>query len=172
MDKINYLFYSVSKYGYYVRKYKLDGQTSWDNLKAQIIPLNIEFAKWSDQSLTFFDNLTALGVINIKQPHMTHSLWERHHFLIQHGNLPKKESNLIRLLQIAYNSGQLTCCLENDNVQIYTKDMIKYYMDNNLYNISTYVDPATLLITAEHDKITNWISEFIKGVKTEKYGQE
>jgi len=66
---------------------------------------------------------------------------ETNHFLIQHFRIPKIENYnlpLVKILQIAYNVGQLKAVFENEKV--FDNKIKEFYYGNNLDNISTYVN--------------------------------
>lgn len=73
-----------------------------------------------------------------------HDLWEKYHFYLQHSKIPTlnfTEGTLTRLMQIAYNAGQLEA---EWNDKIYTNELKKYYTENNLKNMGTYMNKANL----------------------------
>lgn len=98
---------------------------------------------------------------------LEHNVWEQYHFFLQLIRIPKNNPtiNLLRLLQIAYNLGQLSVCLENVNCVINPQAQ-KYFKSNNLDRLDSYIkinnSQKNLLETklAITDFITN-INSFI-----------
>ena len=63
--------------------------------------------------------------------------WEQQHFYLQLVRIPKNNQlSLLRLCQIAYNIGQYKATLSDG---IYSEIAIKYFDDNNMDDINTYV---------------------------------
>lgn len=72
-----------------------------------------------------------------KTKSLEHKLWEQNHFFLQLVQIPKNnELNLIGLLEVAYNLGQLSVCLEKGN---FSSQAIDYFKSNNLDKLETYV---------------------------------
>lgn len=75
------------------------------------------------------------------------NVWEQNHFFLQLIRIPKNnELNLIKLLQVAYNLGQLSVCLEKGN---FSSKAIDYFKTNNLDKLESYVK----LRPEQNDKI-------------------
>jgi mannose-6-phosphate isomerase-like protein (cupin superfamily) len=68
---------------------------------------------------------------------MTHEKWEKNHFFLQLIRIAKNNSlDLVRLLQVAYNLGQLSICLNKKN---FSAKAIGYFKSNNLDNLDSYI---------------------------------
>ena len=67
--------------------------------------------------------------------------------------------NLVRLMQIAYNAGQLKAAY---NDEIYTPELKQYYKENNLDNIETYMDLESLQLL--NDEITKEMMASVKAL--------
>ena len=140
MDSIIYdLWEEFTNVGYMIRKSDKDGNAGWESIKVLIPTLSVV---WSEKSKTYFDKLVELGVNGAETPEvatLSKSEWERHHYLIQHGRIIKRnpEGNLQRLLQIAYNAGQFKAELEKD---AYPIDQLKYYLVNDLNKVTSYIE--------------------------------
>lgn len=68
---------------------------------------------------------------------LEHNVWEQNHFFLQLIRIPKNSQlNLIKLLQVAYNLGQLSVCLENG---IFSSRAIDYFKSNNLDKLESYI---------------------------------
>lgn len=133
------LWESIIKYGYRTRISNLNGIKRW-NLVKEIFPdYSIE---WKNDTDKIYNDIINLGVVSTETSDnsgLSHIEWERHHYLLQHGRIIHKnpEGSLIRLLQIGFNIGQFKA--ENER-KPYNDKLLKYYNDNNLDNISTYIE--------------------------------
>jgi mannose-6-phosphate isomerase-like protein (cupin superfamily) len=68
---------------------------------------------------------------------LKHDKWEQNNFFLQLIKIPlKNKLDLIKLLEIAYNLGQLSVCLEEKNFS--TKAM-EYFNMNNLTDVNSYI---------------------------------
>lgn len=68
---------------------------------------------------------------------LTHKEWEQNHFFLQLIRIPKNNSlDLIRLLQVAYNLGKLSVCLNDKN---FSSKAIEYFNSNNLNDLESYI---------------------------------
>lgn len=68
---------------------------------------------------------------------LKHEIWEQNHFFLQLIRVPKNSKlDLIKLLQIAYNLGQLSVCLEKGN---FSSKAIDYFKSNNLDRLDSYI---------------------------------
>jgi hypothetical protein len=158
-NELTNLFNNVMKYGFLVRKHKLDGKKYWTNAENVISPNNISMNKWSVQSYSFYYDLINMGVIEDPTMITTHDEWQYNHFLLQHGRLIKKECALNRLLQIAYNGGQMAYCLKNsEGTYVYTYERIKYYVSNSMTRWSTYIEPNDLKSVSTNSNMTKLIN--------------
>lgn len=70
---------------------------------------------------------------------LEHNVWEQYHFFLQLIRIPKNnpEINLLRLLQVAYNLGQLSVCLKEGSV--ISSQAQEYFKSNNLDRLESYV---------------------------------
>jgi mannose-6-phosphate isomerase-like protein (cupin superfamily) len=72
-----------------------------------------------------------------KSKSLEQNIWEQNHFFLQLIRIPKtNELNLIKLLQVAYNLGQLSVCLEKGN---FSSKAIDYFKSNNLDKLESYI---------------------------------
>jgi hypothetical protein len=149
---LNGLFRKVCKYGYYIKKYRIDGKKAWNDIEKQLTNtnLNIYLGGWNPKSYSFYQDLLNLGVLENIRPDVPYDIWLYNHFLLQHGRLAKKECYLNRILQIAYNSGQLAYCLKHsEGSLVYTHDRILYYVSHNLNNLESYINIENIKLTSE-----------------------
>jgi hypothetical protein len=170
-ESISNLFLHVMKYGYIVRKYKLNGKNTWSNLEKEINKCNISLGSWTNVSYKFYDDLLKLGVIE-SESGIDKEEWLYHHFLLQHGRLARKDCYLNRFLQIAYNAGQLSYCLKkNEGSHIYTRERIEYYVLNSMGVAETYVDLTKIKLDKNPeiviclDNMLKWVEEEIIKLK-------
>jgi mannose-6-phosphate isomerase-like protein (cupin superfamily) len=84
------------------------------------------------------DNLKMYGEEGDIEKQLTNKIdWEKFHFALQPIRIPKNNSlNLLRLLQIAYNLGQLSVNLNKKN---YSSEFLNYHCANKLDEIKSYV---------------------------------
>ena len=132
------LWKSLINYGYRTRINNLDGLQRWNLIKEIIPDYKIE---WKNNNDKIYNDLINLGVVSTESSEnsgLSHTEWERHHYLLQHGRIIAKnpKGSLIRLLQIGYNIGQFN--VENER-KPYNDKLLKYYNDNELNNIHTYI---------------------------------
>jgi hypothetical protein len=133
------LWESIIKYGYRTRISNLNGLKRWNQVKEIFPDYKIE---WKNNTDKIYNDLINLGVVSTETSEnsgLSHTEWERHHYLLQHGRIIAKnpEGSLLRLLQIGYNIGQFKA--ENER-KPYNDKLLKYYNHNNLDNISTYIE--------------------------------
>jgi hypothetical protein len=165
------LFKQVLKYGYNVRKYKLDGQKYWKMIDNEIksTSSNYFMGGWTNRSYQFYTKLLEMGVVENKTSIITYDDWLYNHFLLQHGRLSQKECYLDRFLQIAYNAGQLAYCFKHDEGSyLYKPEYIQYYVMNGMSIPETYVNLDMIKIDSVKPnllKLNTWLSEQIILIK-------
>jgi mannose-6-phosphate isomerase-like protein (cupin superfamily) len=159
------LFENIKVYGRYVRTNRLDGLEYWNRVKlflsrpeqkVGIDELNkIIGNKWTigvklsstkqssciEEIYEFVHGEDGLKIYGEEGDEISksleHSVWEQNHFFLQLIRIPKNsELNLIKLLQIAYNLGQLSVCLERGN---FISKAIDYFKSNNLDKLESYI---------------------------------
>lgn len=130
----------------------------WNNIKPLFSGIGKSFA-WRSKILNLYDVvIKEFGItdeeIHSDAPPEEKIKWELQHFFFQHVRIPNhnlSEANLQRLMQVAYNAGQLYCEMMINKSTFYTDDMKKFYTSNKLDNIGTYLSHKNL----------NDLSEFI-----------
>ena len=134
ISSIRELWDIVSEYGYNVRQKNINGLDAWNKIK----PL-LKSVKYSlDWKNNFYDDLLMVGVRDVDKEDMPYNEWQKHHFLIQHGRIVKRNPpSIMRLMQIAFNSGQFRAVRDSP---IYTQEMLDFYDDNKLSDVETYID--------------------------------
>ena len=152
-EKLENLFDQIKEYGKYIRNNKPDqGGTAWGELK-KILESNVR-GEWNPKVKEFFVYMRSdlkiqecENEIPIKDEVERHKMWEKHHFYLQHARIPTlnfNEASLTRLLQIAYNVGQLEAVWD-DKFEFYTYELKGYYNQNSLYKMETYMDNKSLI---------------------------
>ena len=131
-EQIKKLFDDIKKYGHYTREKKLDGFKQWIKLKSILSEIKTE-GKWNPKVRDFFVEMRADLKLQECENELKgsdtekHETWEKHHFYLQHARIPTlnySTPTLIRLMQIAYNAGQLKAAY---NDEIYTSELKQYY---------------------------------------------
>lgn len=160
------LFENIKTYGRYVRSNGIDGLAAWKKVKDDFLSngANLEAVQqintilgteWNlsvkigsretsdlDQIYEYVhgsgaDQLNMYGDESDDQSDK--DSWEKYHFYLQLVRIPKLNPlNLTRLLQIAYNLGQLSYSMETDT-DFYSKKTKDFFEKNNLNDMGTYV---------------------------------
>lgn len=138
----------VKKYGKHVRILKLDGLKAWNKIKPILLSIDTT-GQWKSRIYEIYNHMkSTLGIVE-KETDIDHNTWEKHHFYLQHARIPnnnRKNPPFYRLLQIAYNAGQLEAIFDDP---FYTAKLKKYYYDNKLNKLETYMS-NTVLNLFEH----------------------
>lgn len=138
-------------YGYLVRFQNRRGDLAWASVKKLLLKIDdkLRFTEWNNPCQKFYDVMkndlhlfgdTIIDPINGKETHDhdDQSLWETHHFLLQHGRIVHMfEPSLMRLLQICYNTGQLSAQIDI-NQEFYTTEQKKYINQDHNDNVNIY----------------------------------
>ena len=181
------LFNDLIKYGSLVRSKNLDGFSYWNKIKDilkthehdsinKILTKNWKINRIiniKDNSTT--DNLTDIYtyVYDKLEMHgeeddesnkkLDHDVWSKYHFYLQLARIPKNNKlELCRLLQVAYNLGQLSVHLDSD--PIFTCETRAYFNLNNLGNINSYINLDEKKFNDEHDNILNNIRKDVNKI--------
>jgi hypothetical protein len=163
MELLKLLWNEMIQYGYNVRSKGKDGLVAWTNIKVLIPGLKIT---WTEHSKTIYESLLGLGVRTTDETYeasgITKEEWDRDHFLIQHGRIIKNnlDGTLVRLMQIAYNAGQFRAEKEKNG---YNPIKIKYYDDNKLDQLETYITEPIELPVGLKSAINLAFAENLKG---------
>jgi len=169
MELLKLLWTEMIQYGYNVRSKGKDGLVAWTNIKVFIPGLKIT---WTEHSKTIYESLLAFGVSPTDETYeasgMTKEEWDRDHFLIQHGRIIKNnlDGTLVRLMQIAYNIGQFRREREKKE---YNPAIIKYYDENNLDKLETYITEPIELPAGLKIAINLAFEENLKGGSINSY---
>lgn len=166
IESLKQFFTAFIELGYDVRSNKKNGLLTWQKYKNQLEPLtiegyengiplnnnfpllvkkihyNVEKNDENHENVTIKLNLHKdnMELINLKQFEL-HNNIETHHFLVQHFRIPimqKYKLSVQKILQIAYNIGQLKADFEKGN--IHDENIKFFYDENQLDKFVTYID--------------------------------
>jgi hypothetical protein len=158
-DIIEKIWNLIMDYGKLVRTNGLDGFDSWNNIKTILEKYN-QPGEWLPEAINRYDEMMAkFDIIDIKKDKYIENIndeqkkeksleWEVTHFFFQHSRIlkPNEEANLLKLMQIAYNAGQLKAVWNN---KYNTDDRKKYY---EKYHLNTYTSYMTYHIIEKMNK--------------------
>jgi hypothetical protein len=154
------LFNTFISYGAYVRKNEPDGLKCWETIKDIVdkykhdsineilgsewkISRSINH-KWVNNLQEIYDFVhNTLKIYGESKDDIKYKINPKlhliYHFYLQLARIPlNKKLELITLLQIAYNVGQLSVHL--DNKSIFTPEAKDYYHINKLHDINSYIN--------------------------------
>ena len=149
---IQKLLLLVRSYGFNVRSSNKKGDIAWTLVKNLLIDIDskLKMNEWNQQSKHFYpymkntlqlygDTIIDPDTNKEQNDNPDHSIWEPHHFLLQHGRIVQlSEPSLLRLVQVNYNSGQLLAQMVMDK-NAYTQDQRDYIQQGEIYDISSYI---------------------------------
>jgi hypothetical protein len=132
---IEKLWAEFEKYGFEVRSKSKLGNDAWQVVKKNFS--DCPFSKWNEPSVSYYKTMKELHLYGDTivdkdgkevNDNDDHSIWELHHFMIQHGRIVNNNKpSLMRLAQIAYNAGQLRAERRNNGNNAYSAKQIEYY---------------------------------------------
>ena len=141
-DNMEKLWSDIMNYGLKVRSKRLNGLDMWVQLKGKLSEITYE-GQWSMQFKDIKEYMMKEFGLVEDVSHILKDIWEKHHFYLQHANIPSSNNcSFVRLMQIAYNAGQLKAIFDDP---IFTKDMKDYYDNMHLNEMTTYMDKDQLL---------------------------
>ena len=181
---ISELFNIIKDYGEYVAVNQLDGFKYWQYIKkfinennnVQIINGFIEQLKidWNikinindkisynkEEIYNYVYNVLEIYGNDDSEDDKKRKNFEQYHFFLQLIRLPKKcKFEVLKVLQIAYNLGQLEIHMHRDIEQLVYKNTAReYFFRNNLKNINSYISED---ITTGKDLIDELNEEILK----------
>jgi hypothetical protein len=176
MDKSNYpkiseLWNLCKKYGEVVRSKNVDGLEYWNYIKEYLKQNDIK-KSWKSEAIDRFEYMTHTlpDGLNLHEDEKddyfegNKRIWELHHFYLQHARIPfrnQDDASFVRIFQIAYNAGQLSVELDKEeNNLVYDENKKKYYIDNKLNEISSYISVKHL---SELEELSN-LDEIINNI--------
>jgi len=115
---------------------KIDGKSIWNGIECQVIDVNIIGLKYNN-----LKNIYEKMLFLINKYEMTNNEYPKYnHFFMQLMNIVDKKSNfeikLNRVLQLAYNAGQLSMLIKLKKIP---EDIKNCLLENNLLLLDTYV---------------------------------
>jgi hypothetical protein len=155
------LFRMFATYGYEVRRRGKQGDRAWSSVKNifqnKYFARTTTFSSWGVRCQTYFDQLICLGTVggttidekgNELPDCADKTRWEPQHFLLQHGRIVKNNldsPSLMRLCQIAFNSGQMRAVRETEPDR-YTEKQLSHYdsKENGTAELSSYISDEDL----------------------------
>lgn len=160
------LWDEIQNYGYNVRKNNLDGLKDWQEPKAKYSKFYIAGREDGIIMNNNFHNIEnkiqyIIGqdtkdhqdvIVKIDNIELDNRI-DKYHFFIQHFRIPKLENyklSVLKLLQIAYNSGQFKADAEANK---HDKKVIDFYYDNDLDKITTFIDEKLVGVVPEQIKV-------------------
>lgn len=149
---LNNFFEKIKTFGFYIRSNKFDGLEKWNLLKHECLDslakkINLNDYYWdinwklndnlddkiSDLNLIYLHFLTLLQISDENDKEEDN--WEQKHFFLQLIRIIKNNKiNFIRIMQIAYNIGQLEA-----EYEWYDQNVKNIYKINHLNIMSSYV---------------------------------
>ena len=152
MSTLENLWDELIDIGYNVRSQIQNGMAAWQPYKSKYANFNLEgyetgipikesFVKLMESmKYKFNDTIEQTDVKLEINGQIFDNTIETNHFLVQHFRIPKLEKyrlSVVKVLQLAYNVGQLKAVFENEN--IYGGNLKKIYYKHHLDDISTYI---------------------------------
>lgn len=146
---IEKLWAEFEKYGFEVRSKAKLGNDAWQVVKKNFS--DCSFSKWNEPSVSYYKTMKELKLYGDTivdkdgkevNDNDDHSIWEPHHFMIQHGRIvSNNKPSLMRLAQIAYNAGQLRSERSKNGDKAYSAEQLAYYdnPDIGTTNIRSYI---------------------------------
>jgi hypothetical protein len=154
---------------------KIDGKSIWSGIECQVSSVNITDLKYNESLRSIYEEMDRIcDKHNISANELNP---KSNHFFMQLQNLIVKKSNfeikLNRVLQLAYNAGQLSQLIEINKI---SEDIKEFVHRNNLLSLDTYVSLDNQKIINERylngthlDKIRETIHMIGGGVTEDNY---
>jgi hypothetical protein len=122
----------------------IDGRSIWQTIEKQISHIDLSDLQlyYNDELKQKYDEMNKIDVKFIMSENENNPI--SNHFFLQLKNLVVIKSNFIvqmnRILQIAFNAGQLSIFLENNKLDLDRLDIIKQFIYmNDMLNLDTYL---------------------------------
>jgi len=152
---IQKLFKQVYKIAYEVQReshngQKIDGKRVWQEIEKSVEHINLPKMKYIDTLNDIYDMMDV--IIDKYCMEINEYYPKSNHFFMQLKNLVVKKSDYIiklnRVLQLAYNAGQLNYFLNSSeyNTLDQIKDIKHIYDDHNLNKLDTYISSENIEI--------------------------
>jgi hypothetical protein len=152
-DALYDLFNTVIEYGKQVRSRGLDGLDMWNKIK-KLFSADTGNCEWNIKRTINGESISDLSAIydyvhdelgmkggDEDQDVVDKAEWEKYHFFLQLIRIAKKnpDCSLMRLMQVAYNVGQLQADYEDP---AYTAKVKEFYDSHQMQSLRAYVNPA------------------------------
>lgn len=123
---------------------KIDGKAVWGGIECQLTGINIEGLRYNESLRPIYEKMDKVCDAHRMTEEGREFNPKYHHFFMQLQNLVVKKSNfevkLNRLIQLAYNAGQLSQLIHLGKIP----DDIKHCVEeNNLLSLDTYISKET-----------------------------
>ena len=134
---------------------QIDGKAVWNSIEVKIKDIKLDMdLKYNDSLYELYEKMDKI----IEKYDLASNEFNpiTNHYFLQLKNLVKTKSNFIiyinRVLQIAYNAGQLSVLLENNKLN---DDITQFTLQNNMLDLDTYVstDNQNIINMKIHDHI-------------------
>ena len=138
-----------------LRDEQIDGKAVWNSIEVKIKDIKLDMnLKYNDSLYELYEKMDKI----IEKYDLASNEFNpiTNHYFLQLKNLVKTKSNFIiyinRVLQIAYNAGQLSVLLENNKLN---DDIKQFTLQNNMLDLDTYVstDNQNIINMVIHDHI-------------------
>ncbi|AYV85610.1 MAG: hypothetical protein Satyrvirus25_15 [Satyrvirus sp.] len=151
-ETVKSLWNQLIDIGFNVRKNRLNGLEEWQPYKNKYsnymvqdysigVPLRDNFINLCESfDYKYTDKDQTDTILKINDEIFDNKI-ETNHFLIQHFRIPRLEHYrllLVKILQLAYNIGQLRAVFLNENA--FSNELKNFYYSNHLDDIGTYFD--------------------------------
>jgi len=129
-------------------KEDVDGRAVWNQIEESVKGIDIEGLEYREELKPIYEKMDLV----IDKYKMRDSEMEpkSNHFFMQLKNLVDKKSNfqikINRVLQIAYNIGQLSIFIERDKLE---QDIVDFVEEHNLLDLDTYISLENQQIISE-----------------------
>lgn len=161
------LFELIKNYGFQVRNRDFSNSKSLELIKPLLEKSKI-IGKWKHNVKQYMNDMeTTLKLCDCPENTNNDQICFLYNLYLQHGKIPTNNYNnctLVQLMTVAYYIGQISVLFDN---KLYTSKQKKYYLDNELYKITSYVSKNTIKLFDEHilQKTTYEIEKLIHQMK-------
>ena len=138
MSNLKKLFRNVYDTARDVQREKKNGREIWNEIQATVKHIDIKGLEYREELKQIYEKMEVIiDKYNMRASEMVPI---SNHFLMQLKNLVDAKSNfhieLYRVLQIAYNIGQLSIFIERDKLP---RDIVEFVKEHNLFDLDTYI---------------------------------
>jgi len=127
---------------------KIDGRAIWNEIEGRVKGIDIEGLEYREELKPIYEKMDR--VIDKYEMRDSEMVPISNHFFMQLKNLVDKKSNfqikINRVLQIAYNIGQLSIFIERNKLP---RDIVDFVKEHNLFDLDTYISLENQQIISE-----------------------